>query len=131
MNKEQPTPEQLTEAPAAEGQRSEAQPLEPRPPEAQPADPRRRLRELLAIPDRDRTDAIWDEIIDLEIELAPANRAPSAHGDPGRHQEPGRRPPVPGRRPEQGRRHDPASGAKPGKRFFRKPRRGPGGPAKA
>lgn len=129
MNKEQSTPEQQTVVPAAEGQRAEAQPLESRAPEAKPADPRRRLRELLAIPDRDRSDAIWDEIIGLEIELAPANRAPPAQGDPGRRPEPGRRM-EPGRRPEQGRRHDPASGAKPGKRFFRKPRRGPGGPPK-
>lgn len=130
MNKEQSTPEQQSVAPVVEGQRAEAQPAESKAPEAQPADPRRRLRELLAIPDRDRTDAIWDEIIGLEIELAPANRAPSAQGDPGRRPEPGRRM-EPGRRPEQGRRHDPASGPKPGKRFFRKPRRGPGGPPKA
>ncbi|MCX7898162.1 MAG: hypothetical protein N2441_09860 [Rhodocyclaceae bacterium] len=37
-------------------------------------DPRRRLRELLAIPERDRTDAEWDEINELEIQLAPGNR---------------------------------------------------------
>ncbi len=131
MNKEQSTPEQQTVAPAAEGQRAETQPLEPRAPEAQPADPRRRLRELLGIPDRDRTDAIWDEIIGLEIELAPANRAPSAQGDTGRRPEPGPgRRMEPGRRPDQGRRQDPAAGPKPGKRFLRKPRRGPGGPPK-
>lgn len=40
-----------------------------------PFDPRRRLRELLAIPERDRTDAQWDEINELEIQLAPGNRA--------------------------------------------------------
>lgn len=39
-----------------------------------PLDPRRRLRELLAIPERDRTDAEWDEINELEIQLAPGNR---------------------------------------------------------
>lgn len=48
-------------------------------PEAAPAqpqfDPRRRLRELLSIPERDRTDAQWDEINELEIQLAPGNRA--------------------------------------------------------
>lgn len=37
--------------------------------------PRRRLQELLAIPERDRTDAQWDEINELEIALASANRA--------------------------------------------------------
>ncbi len=38
-------------------------------------DPRRRIRELLAIPDRDRTDAEWDELNELEIQTAPGNRA--------------------------------------------------------
>lgn len=38
-------------------------------------DSRRRLRELLAIAERDRTDEQWDEIIELEIQLAPGNRA--------------------------------------------------------
>ena len=37
-------------------------------------DPRRRIRELLAIPDRDRTDAEWDELNELEIRTAPGNR---------------------------------------------------------
>jgi hypothetical protein len=37
--------------------------------------PRRRLQELLAIPERLRTDAQWDEINELEIVLASANRA--------------------------------------------------------
>ena len=37
-------------------------------------DPRRRLRALLAIPERDRTDEQWDEIVELEIQLAPGNR---------------------------------------------------------
>lgn len=40
----------------------------------QPVDSRRRLRELLSIPERDRTDEQWDEIIELEIQLAPGNR---------------------------------------------------------
>lgn len=40
----------------------------------QPVDPRRRLRELLSIPERDRSDEQWDEIIELEIQLAPGNR---------------------------------------------------------
>ncbi|HEX6733983.1 MAG TPA: hypothetical protein VF096_04145 [Azonexus sp.] len=48
------------------------------PPEVPVAPPsgdnRRRLRELLSIPERDRTDEQWDEIIELEIQLAPGNR---------------------------------------------------------
>ena len=36
--------------------------------------PRARMKTLLAIPDRDRTDAEWDELIELEIMLAPENR---------------------------------------------------------
>src|SRR5574343_726999 len=49
------------------------------PPENVPAaapqvDTRRRLRELLSVPERDRTDEQWDEIIELEIQLAPGNR---------------------------------------------------------
>lgn len=41
---------------------------------APPNDNRRRLRELLSIPERDRSDEQWDEIIELEIQLAPGNR---------------------------------------------------------
>ena len=43
-------------------------------PEFQPLDMRRRLRELLSVPERDRSDEQWDEIIELEIQLAPGNR---------------------------------------------------------
>ncbi len=42
--------------------------------EFQPLPLRRRLRELLSVPERDRSDAQWDEIIELEIQLAPGNR---------------------------------------------------------
>ena len=48
-----------------------------------PPDPRRRLRDLLSIPERDRTDAQWDEIIELEIQLAPGNRIGPAAGGGG------------------------------------------------
>jgi len=95
MNSEQPDSEQP----------SEAQNVEQR-----PQDPRRRLRELLAIPERDRSDAVWDEIIALEIDLAPGNRAPSPNADPGR-------------RNDQGRPPQQASGPKPGGRPFKKQRR--------
>lgn len=52
-------------------------------------DPRRRIRELLSIPERDRTDAEWDELNELEIQTAPGNRAggnpPFAYtGNPGK-----------------------------------------------
>jgi hypothetical protein len=39
-----------------------------------PNDNRRRMRELLSIPERDRTDEQWDELIELEIQNAPGNR---------------------------------------------------------
>ncbi|TRZ89505.1 MAG: hypothetical protein D4R84_17690 [Rhodocyclaceae bacterium] len=99
--------------------------------EPQAPDPRRRLRELLAIPDHQRTDAIWDEIIELEICLAPGNRI---QGSPGAQPEQGRRQGAgqgQGRRPEQARRPDAMPGAKPAKRFFKKSKRPPGGPPKA
>lgn len=54
---------------------------------APPPDTRRRLRDLLSIPERDRTDEQWDEIIELEIQLAPGNRVSSNEplgGNPGR-----------------------------------------------
>jgi hypothetical protein len=40
----------------------------------QPIDIRRRIRELQSIPERDRTDAEWDELNELEIRTAPGNR---------------------------------------------------------
>ncbi len=35
---------------------------------------RQRLKALLAIPDNERTEEQWDELIELEITLAPGNR---------------------------------------------------------
>ena len=73
--------------------------------ESQPISPRARLQALLAIPDRQRTDAEWDELNELEIMLATGNRegvpqqnargnAPAPGGDsrPGGGQHQGRRP---------------------------------------
>ena len=37
--------------------------------------PQRRLQQLRAIPERDRKDAEWDEMNELEIMLASSNRA--------------------------------------------------------
>lgn len=63
--------------------------------EPQPISPRVRLQELLAIPERQRTEAQWDELNELEIALTPANQeltpdqgvrrnaaAPAAHPKP-------------------------------------------------
>lgn len=125
MNEEQPI-----EQPPLETTPSEPPP-EPVRNEPQAPDPRRRLRELLAIPDHQRTDAIWDEIIELEITLAPGNRvqgAPGVQQEQGRRQGPGQ---GQGRRPEQPRRPpDATPGAKPAKRFFKKSKRPPGSPPK-
>lgn len=60
----------------------------PAPPAQPQFDPRRRLRELLSVPERDRTDAQWDEIVELEIQLAPGNRiapGPAGGGGGGSH----------------------------------------------
>lgn len=122
-----------------ENESLEREPGDPRRREASepaPRDPRRRLRELLAIPDRDRPDHLWDELIELEIQLAPGNRVQPLPGEGGgaRRQEPGRQGQGQrqdqGRRPDQGQRQDAAGGAKPPKRFFKKPKRGPGAPPK-
>jgi hypothetical protein len=47
--------------------------------EPQPISPRQRLQELLAIPERQRTEAQWDEINELEIRLASGNRQDAPH----------------------------------------------------
>lgn len=104
---EQPKPEQLKpEQPGAESA-DEAQKTEQR--HGQP-----RLRELLAIPERDRSDAVWDEIIELEISLAPGNRASGPQGDAGHRHDPGRGQQPPG-------------GGRPGRGAFKKSRRRRGG----
>lgn len=62
MNEETPAENEATPSPATA-------------PAVPAFDPRRRMRELLSIPDRDRTDAEWDELNELEIQTAPGNRA--------------------------------------------------------
>ncbi len=63
-----------------------------------PIPPRRRLQELLSIPDNERTEAQWDEIVELEISLAPGNRL--GPGDlPGQ--------PLPDNRSPRPRKHKP------------------------
>lgn len=65
--------------------------------EAQPTSPRARLQVLLAIPERQRTDAEWDELNELEIMLATGNReGASEQGARGNAPAPGGQPNRPG-----------------------------------
>jgi hypothetical protein len=113
MSTESDTPENSQPA-------QEAAPAAPAPQPATPTfDPRRRLRELLSVPERDRSDAQWDEINELEIQLAPGNRV-SPGQQPGSSDKP-----VGGGgsgRQFQQKKHPPKSGG--GKR---RPRPGGGG----
>ena len=91
-----------------------------------PVPPRRRLQELLAIPERQRTDEQWDEINELEIKLASANREdapdPSVRRDvPQNNNNQSRRNRPPGGGQQQGKR--------PPRKFHKKsgPGGGPGG----
>lgn len=63
-------------------------------PEPQVQDLRRRMQQLLSIPDRDRSDAEWDELVEIEIRLAPGNRADSNSipGQPRQHNNGGGKP---------------------------------------
>ncbi len=114
MNDETPDSE-----PQADAAPANTVAVESSPPKLQPPDPRQRLRQLLSVPERNRTDAMWDEIVELEIQTSPANRAQPQQGNSGQRQEPGRK-------PDQSKRQQPPSGGKQGKRFFNKGRRGPG-----
>jgi hypothetical protein len=100
--------------------------------DSQPPSPRARMQELLAIPDRNRTDEEWDELNELEIALASGNR-PGAPDPQSRmtHQRQnnggqGRQQPGGGGRP-QGR--SPNNPNNPGKKFHKRSgkRRGGGG----
>ena len=69
---------------------------------------RRRLKELLAVPEAQRTDAQLDEIIELEVQLAPGNRIGSSGplptaGQPGQPGQPGQKRPPGGRNFAPGR----------------------------
>jgi hypothetical protein len=94
----------------------------------QPISPRRRLQALLAIPDSQRSEAEWDELVELEISLAPGNRADGApRQDMPRQTQQPRQNNNPGRNPAPAQ---PGGGTKPprthtgprGKRPPRKPR---------
>ncbi len=54
--------------------------------EPQANSPRRRLQELLAVPERLRTDEQWDEINELEISLTAINRASAPMQEQGNRQ---------------------------------------------
>ena len=87
-----------------------------------PESPRRRLQELLAIPERQRTDEQWDEINELEIKLASANREDAP--DPG-----ARRDAPSNNNNNQGRRNNRPGGGgqqgkKPPRKFHKKPGQG-------
>lgn len=73
--------------------------------------PRLRLQELLAIPERQRTNEQWDEINDLEITLASANRVEARAPDARRN--------TPAHADQQ------KPGGEHGKRLFKKPRKHP------
>lgn len=82
----------------------------------QPISPRRRLQELLAIPDRLRTDEQWDELNELEISLASVNRTDAPV--PGAR----RNGPMPDNKPPKNAGG--AQGKKPFKKFHKKPPKG-------
>jgi hypothetical protein len=69
-----------------------------------PESSRRRLQQLLEIPERQRTEAEWDELNELEIALTPANRVVAP--ERGAHRKPVAAPadPVKTRETGQGRR---------------------------
>lgn len=52
----------------------ESQPDSPAPAAPSAVSPQVRLQQLLAIPDKQRTDEQWDELNELEIKLASVNR---------------------------------------------------------
>ncbi len=91
------------------------------------------MQELLAIPDRNRTDAEWDELNELEIALASGNR-PGAPDPQQQRRSMGvmssgsGQPKMGGGRP-QGQGKNPGGGGGGGKKFHKRPgkRRGGGG----
>ena len=94
----------------------------------EPISPRARLQALQAIPERQRTDAEWDELNELEIMLASTNRqgAPEPQGSRGNAPTQGGHPRQGGQqsRPGGGQQHH---GKRSGKRFHQRPpkRNGP------
>jgi len=130
---------QIEDTPA-EAESTENPPVEVQQPEFQPLDMRRRLRELLSVPERDRSDEVWDEIIELEIQLAPGNRISGGESQSGGGGQPRHNQPRHGNKPGGGHvgggNAGPAAGAqqkkhRPRTKNNRRPRQGgkPGGGA--
>jgi hypothetical protein len=67
-----------------------------------PSSPRARLQQLLAIPERQRTDEQWDEINELEIMLAAGNRQGAPDPRVQQQQQQQRNAPGGGARPRRG-----------------------------
>lgn len=83
--------------------------------EQQPIPPRRRLQELLAIPERQRTDEQWDEINELEITLSQVNQTANPEPNARRNNAP---------RTNQPKSEGGAPGKKPFKKFHKRPPKG-------
>jgi len=77
---------------------------------------RTRMKELLAIPDRERTDAQWDELNELEIMMAVSNRHLSSQSPQQKGNGQNGRP----RHGGGGQQHP----GNPGRKFHNRPRRG-------
>ena len=76
--------------------------------EPPPISPRARMQALQAIPERQRTDAEWDELNELEIKLASGNREGAPQQNPR------------GNAPAQGGQSRPGGGQDHGRRQGRK-----------
>ncbi len=79
--------------------------------------PRQRLKALLSIPDSQRSEAQWDEIVELEITLAPGNRDDAPHPAPREKGPMAAGPGKPAGAPPSGRRSS--------RRFKKKPKAEP------
>jgi hypothetical protein len=93
--------------------------------------PRQRMKELMAIPERERTDAQWDELNELEISMASANRDNGQGQNPGQSQQPRRdgqgQRPAGGNQPRGG---GGGGGGRQGKKSFKQARNRQAGPRK-
>ncbi len=87
--------------------------------DSQPVSPRARLQALQAIPERQRTDAEWDELNELEIALAAGNRQGAPQQGAPQHgaQQQGGRGNNPGGQPRPGGGGQQNQGRRQGKRF--------------
>jgi hypothetical protein len=77
---------------------------------------RQRLQALLSVPEKERTEAQWDEINELEIGLASGNRSESGEHGPSRGPGGG-----PGGGPNPSRPGGDQQGRKPFKKFRKRP----------